>query len=67
MNQSPLLRNASLAFPFVLIWTSAFPAAKIGLLDSPPPAVFVNPVSGRWRADAGLGALAWQFAHAKPA
>lgn len=36
MNQSPLLRNASLAFPFVLIWTSAFPAAKIGLLDSPP-------------------------------
>lgn len=36
MNQSPLLRNASLAFPFVLIWTSAFPAAKIGLIDSPP-------------------------------
>jgi drug/metabolite transporter (DMT)-like permease len=36
MNQSPLLRNASLAFPFVLIWTSAFPAAKIGLMDSPP-------------------------------
>lgn len=36
MNQSPLLRNASLALPFVLIWTSAFPAAKIGLLDSPP-------------------------------
>lgn len=36
MNQSPLLRNASLALPFVLIWTSAFPAAKIGLADSPP-------------------------------
>ena len=36
MNQSTLLRNASLAFPFVLIWTSAFPAAKIGLMDSPP-------------------------------
>jgi len=36
MNQSSLLRNASLAFPFVLIWTSAFPAAKIGLMDSPP-------------------------------
>ncbi|MBA4315716.1 DMT family transporter [Limnobacter profundi] len=36
MNQYPLLRNASLAFPFVLIWTSAFPAAKIGLIDSPP-------------------------------
>lgn len=36
MNQSPLLRNAGLAFPFVLIWTSAFPAAKIGLMDSPP-------------------------------
>lgn len=36
MNQYPLLRNASLALPFVLIWTSAFPAAKIGLLDSPP-------------------------------
>jgi drug/metabolite transporter (DMT)-like permease len=36
MNQYPLLRNASFAFPFVLIWTSAFPAAKIGLIDSPP-------------------------------
>ena len=36
MNQYPLLRNASLAYPFVLIWTSAFPAAKIGLIDSPP-------------------------------
>lgn len=36
MNQSSFLRNASLALPFVLIWTSAFPAAKIGLLDSPP-------------------------------
>lgn len=30
------LKNAQLALPFVLIWTSAFPAAKIGLLDSPP-------------------------------
>ena len=25
-----------LALPFVLIWTSAFPAAKLGLMDSPP-------------------------------
>ena len=25
-----------MALPFVLIWTSAFPSAKIGLLDSPP-------------------------------
>lgn len=36
MNQSPFLRNAAFAVPFVLIWTSAFPAAKIGLIDSPP-------------------------------
>lgn len=36
MNQYPFLRNAAFAVPFVLIWTSAFPAAKIGLIDSPP-------------------------------
>lgn len=36
MNQYPFLRNAAFAVPFVLIWTSAFPAAKIGLMDSPP-------------------------------
>ena len=54
MNQSPLLRNASLAVPFVLIWTSAFPAAKIGLLDS-PPLLFL---SARFLA-AGALMLAW--------
>lgn len=36
MNQSPFLRNTAIAVSFVLIWTSAFPAAKIGLIDSPP-------------------------------
>ncbi|HEX4916707.1 MAG TPA: DMT family transporter [Limnobacter sp.] len=36
MRQSPLLRNTALALVFVVIWTSAFPAAKLGLLDSPP-------------------------------
>lgn len=30
------LPTVALALPFVLIWTSAFPAAKIGLADSPP-------------------------------
>ena len=54
MNQSPLLRNAALAFPFVLIWTSAFPAAKIGLIDS-PPLLFL---SLRFLA-AGVLMLAW--------
>ncbi|HEX4843339.1 MAG TPA: DMT family transporter [Limnobacter sp.] len=36
MRQYPLLRNTALALVFVFIWTSAFPAAKLGLLDSPP-------------------------------
>lgn len=36
MRQTSLLKTAALALPFVIIWTSAFPAAKIGLLDSPP-------------------------------
>lgn len=56
MNQSPLLRNASLAFPFVLIWTSAFPAAKIGLIDS-PPLLFL---ASRFLV-AGILMLAWAY------
>ncbi|HEX4878281.1 MAG TPA: DMT family transporter [Limnobacter sp.] len=30
------MKNTALALLFVLIWTSAFPAAKLGLLHSPP-------------------------------
>lgn len=54
MNPTSLSKTAALALPFVLIWTSAFPAAKIGLLDS-PPLLFL---SLRFLA-AGLLMLAW--------
>lgn len=36
MKPATTLSTVGLALPFVLIWTSAFPAAKIGLQDSPP-------------------------------
>lgn len=34
--ESSLFSQALIPLLFVLIWTSAFPAAKLGLLDSPP-------------------------------
>lgn len=36
MTADPRRRPVALALLFVLIWTSAFPAAKIGLADCPP-------------------------------
>jgi drug/metabolite transporter (DMT)-like permease len=58
MHQSALVKTAALALPFVLIWTSAFPAAKIGLQDS-PPLLFL---SLRFLA-AGLLMLTWAGLH----